>query len=318
MPCPRRRLRNCMTAAAMPAKNTNRKNFLFFPPFFFSSPMLPLLLAATSGCFLPGGRRPPVKRRTRPGPAYSGPRTGGKVERREPGQRWSAPLGERDLDPADQVRDEVVHERDQQRDQRPEHHHDHAHGERPGQQPPPVELEVLPEPEVPQELGRRIQHSHGRQHVVQDGQPQQDHQHHAEVEQQRELEDRPGADLLHDHPGPPDLGSPLGTRGRGDLDRTGHAHPFTTPTGRRRATTRDSPAPSQTETTSETSLYAYGASSASNRGCDAATAIPCSRSVSATAGPDMTFLAWVLDMARPAPWQVEEKLRPAASAAPTR
>ena len=64
-------------------------------------------------------------------------------------------------------------------------------------------------------------------------------------------------------------------------------------------------------------MYAYGASSASNFGWDTATAIPRPSSCFTSSTPLITFLALVRDMARPAPWHVEEKDFSTASVVPT-
>src|SRR5438045_5303417 len=86
------------------------------------------------------------------------------------GTRRLTVLGEGDLEPADQVRDEVVHVRGGQLDQGPEHHHHHADGKGPGEQPPPVEMERVPE--LAEELLRVVQHPHRTEDVVDDGEPE--------------------------------------------------------------------------------------------------------------------------------------------------
>src|SRR5207245_7300132 len=93
--------------------------------------------------------------------------------------------------------------------------------------------------------------------------------------------------------------------------------PLMTASGRRRATFRDNPAPSHVSTTRVTSLYAYGASSASRPGCVALTSTPAPSRSERTWCPPIRFFAWVRLIARPAPWHVDQNALSRPAALPT-
>src|SRR5918999_4239790 len=136
-------------------------------------------------------------------------------------------LGEGDLDPAHHVRDQVVQERDEQVDQRSDQHQEHADVEGPGEQEPAVDLvhrgRVLRQEQVGHELLDAVDDPEGPEHLVEQGEGEQHHEHDAEVEEQRELEDRPWAHLPDHHPGAPGLEPAVARADRGDLHRSCHA-----------------------------------------------------------------------------------------------
>src|ERR687895_1367124 len=251
--------------------------------------------------------------------AYPGPAEG--VNR-----ACSALLDQGHLDAAQEVRDQVVQEGQEHREGGPQAGGDQPDQEQRAKDVARVEFEVplgVAETDARQKLGHGVEDPGRGENRIQDGEADQDDQHHAEVEDQRDLQHRPGADLADGHPDPPGHRSSAGGRRIPVHDlkgrfAPGHGYPFTTPTGRRRATLRDRPAPSHASTTCDTSLYAYGASSASRRHPDAATVIPRSSREFFSSAPVMTFFAFVRLMARPAPWHVEANDRSAACSVPTR
>src|SRR5207302_8546957 len=115
---------------------------------------------------------------------------------------------------------------------------------------------------------------------------------------ERELQHGPRIDLAQHEPGPAPAVriAPRGLRHQ----------PLMTADGRRRATFRDSPAPSQVSTTWATSLYAYGASSPSRPGCVALTSTPAPTRSSLTCRPAIPCFACVRLSARPAPCLVDQ------------
>src|SRR5204863_4475989 len=73
-------------------------------------------------------------------------------------------------------------------------------------------------------------------------QDEQEHHHHAEVEQQGELEHRPGLDPLHHHPGLPG-GGPGVLHPRRHPRLSNDSHPLTTPAGPSHALTSSEGSP---------------------------------------------------------------------------
>lgn len=171
-----------------------------------------------------------------------------------------------DDDPADERLDVVVEQRDdashKAAHRRCEHRdHEEREDERQDREAEPGEAEARDEPldaaEAPRDEADEVQSEE------RDEQDRPHRRHHGE----RHDHDRADIDRPDDQ-----------SLWRNSTTSGGHAYPFTTASGRKRATRLDRPAASHTETTSETSLYAYGASSASKRSWVVDTRIPWLRS----------------------------------------